>query len=153
MTSPVEQSARQQSTHSEIIDQLVAIGQALGFEAEKERPVATGAVVDVIWRARIANLGVVMYIFEVQCHGGIDSLILNLMRAQKNQSVQRLIAVSDSAQLSRIRSEVENLSESFRNAMSYWDSNDVQRSYDLVSELFTTINNLGLIKSEFDIRR
>ena len=48
--------------HDDIAEQIIAIGQALGFQTEKEKLVAKGAKVDVVWQARIANLGVVMYV-------------------------------------------------------------------------------------------
>ncbi|MEM4407101.1 MAG: hypothetical protein QXS68_08685, partial [Candidatus Methanomethylicaceae archaeon] len=47
--------------HDEIVEKLVEIGNGLGFEAESEVQIAKGARVDVLWRARIANLGVVSY--------------------------------------------------------------------------------------------
>ncbi|MEM2322863.1 MAG: hypothetical protein QW657_06640, partial [Candidatus Bathyarchaeia archaeon] len=51
--------------HDEIVEKLVALGAGLGFEAESEVSIASGARVDVVWRARIGNLGVVNYVFEV----------------------------------------------------------------------------------------
>ena len=135
--------------HDEVIEQLVAIGQALGFQTEKEKLVAKGAKVDVVWQARIANLGVVMYVFEVQTHGSIDSLILNLQRAQVNQSVQRLIVVASSKDIEKIRGEVASLPESFRRAVSYWEVVEAVRAAGLVDELFGIINKLELVKSEF----
>src|SRR6185436_11224250 len=39
--------------HDELIEQLVNIGQWLGFQAEKEKLVAKGSRVDLIWQARI----------------------------------------------------------------------------------------------------
>ena len=88
--------------HKEIIEKLVAIGTLLGFEAESEVTVAKGARLDAVWKVNIGNMGRVMYCFEVQSHGSIDSLILNLQKASNNKSVQRLIAVSDKKQLEKI---------------------------------------------------
>ena len=87
--------------HKEIIEKIVAIGTLLGFEAESEVKVAKGAVLDAVWKVNIGNMGRVMYCFEVQSHGSIDSLILNLQKASNNKSVQRLIAVSDKKQLEK----------------------------------------------------
>jgi len=137
--------------HDDVIEQLIAIGQALGFQTEKEKLVAKGAKVDVVWQARIANLGVVMYVFEVQSHGSIDSLILNLQRAQVNQSVQRLIVVANARDIEKTRGEVASLPESFRRAVSYWEVTDAIHAADLVDELFGIINKLELVKSEFGI--
>ena len=135
--------------HSDLIEQVLAVGQSLGFQTEKEKLVAKGAKVDVVWQARIANLGVVMYIFEVQSHGSIDSLILNLQRAQVNQSVQRLIVVANQADIARVRGEIATLPENFRRAVSYWETGEVMRAASLVSELNGIINKLDLVKSEF----
>jgi len=63
------------------------LGSGSASRRKKERKVARGAQVDAVWQARIANLGVVTYVFEVQRHGSIDSLILNLQRAQNNPTV------------------------------------------------------------------
>ena len=135
--------------HSDLIEQVLAVGQSLGFQTEKEKLVAKGAKVDVVWQARIANLGVVMYIFEVQSHGSIDSLILNLQRAQVNQSVQRLIVVASPADIARVRGEIATLPENFRRAVSYWETGEVMRAASLVSELNGIISELDLVKSEF----
>jgi hypothetical protein len=135
--------------HDDIAEQIIAIGQALGFQTEKEKLVAKGAKVDVVWQARIANMGVVMYVFEVQSHGSIDSLILNLQRAQVNQSVQRLIVVASAKDIEKIRGEVATLPESFRRAVSYWEAAETMRAAGLVDELFGIINKLELVKSEF----
>ncbi len=137
--------------HNDVAEQVIAIGQALGFQTEKEKLVAKGAKVDAVWQARIANLGVVMYVFEVQTHGSIDSLILNLQRAQVNQSVQRLIVVASSKDIERICGEVASLPESFRRAVSYWEVGEAVRAANLVDELFGIINKLDLVKSEFGV--
>lgn len=39
------------------------------------------------------------YVFEVQSKGSIDSLILNLKKAQSNAAVQAVVAVADEEQL------------------------------------------------------
>ena len=135
--------------HSALIEQVLAIGQALGFQTEKEKLVAKGAKVDVVWQARIANLGVVMYVFEVQSHGSIDSLILNLQRALVNQSVQRLIVVANPADIAKLHGEIVSLPENFRRAVSYWEAGEVIRAVNLVSELNGIIGKLDLVKSEF----
>jgi hypothetical protein len=137
------------ASHSEVIDRIVSIGEALGFKADREKSVVKGAKVDVIWQANIANLGVVMYVFEVQSKGSIDSLILNLQRALVNQSVQRLIVVADDKSIDTIRGEIAILPENFRRAVSYWEISDVNRAYSLVNDLFSIISKLELVKSEF----
>lgn len=135
--------------HDEAIEQLLTIGQWLGFEVEKEKAVARGARVDVIWQARVANLGVVTYVFEVQRHGDIDSLILNLQRAQNNPTVQRLIVVALENELSRVKAEITTLREDFRRMVGYLDVAELIRAANLVSELSAIISKLELVKGEF----
>jgi hypothetical protein len=132
--------------HDEIVDELVEIGNGLGFEAEKEWKVAKGARVDVVWRAKIANLGIVSYVFEVQKGGSIDALILNLQRAKNDPTVQKLVIVANTLNLRRIREEVESLSEDFRRSLAYLEAKDVERASDLLSELNSIIDRLQLIK-------
>lgn len=134
------------SLHSEIIDMIVDIGSCLGFESEKEVKVATGAVVDAIWKVRIGNMGMIVYVFEVQSKGAIDSLILNLQKASYNQAVQRLIAVSDSKQLLKIKEEVAPL-KNFD--LVLWDFDDVRSVHESLSNAFESINKLGLVPPDF----
>lgn len=54
-----------QFIHNDIINQIVEIGQWLGFESKSEVKIADGAVVDAIWQAQIGNMGKVIYAFEV----------------------------------------------------------------------------------------
>ncbi|HVO69960.1 MAG TPA: hypothetical protein VMT24_07945, partial [Aggregatilineaceae bacterium] len=135
--------------HNEVVGQLVAIGQWLGFQAEQERKIARGSQVDAIWQARIANLGVVTYVFEVQRRGSIDSLILNLQRAQNNPTVQRLIVVANPADIGRARQEIATLPESFRKSVGYMEAREVMRAARLIDELSGIIGALELVRSEF----
>jgi hypothetical protein len=135
--------------HNEVIEQLVAIGEWMGFQAKKEQTIARGAKVDALWQAQIANLGKVTYVFEVQRRGSVDSLILNLQRAQNNPSVQRLIIVANARDLSRVRQEIETLPESFRRMVSYMEVWEAKRAAELVGELSEIISKLELVKSEF----
>ncbi len=137
--------------HTEMVDQLVAIGQWLGFQAEKEKKVAKGAQVDAVWQARIANLGVVTYVFEVQRHGSIDSLILNLQRAHNNPTVQRLIVVANYVDIEAVRQEIAALPESFRNSITFMEVGDAIRAAQLIDELSGIIGKLDLVRSEFDV--
>lgn len=137
--------------HNEVVDQLVAIGQWLGFQAEKEKRVARGAQVDAIWQARIANLGVITYIFEVQRHGSIDSLILNLQRAQNNPTVQRLIVVANYVDIEAVKREIATLPEHFRNLVTFMEVGDAIRAARLIDELSGIIGKLDLVRSEFGV--
>jgi len=42
--------------HDEIVEKLVALGAGLGFEAESEVLIASGARVDVVWKPRCSKL-------------------------------------------------------------------------------------------------
>ncbi|MCE7947816.1 MAG: hypothetical protein DYG88_10350 [Chloroflexi bacterium CFX4] len=137
--------------HDAVVDQLVNIGQWLGFVAEKEKIVARGAKVDAIWQARIANLGVVTYVFEVQRRGSVDSLILNLQRAQNNPTVQRLIVVARAESLERIRGEIATLPESFRKSVGFMEVSEAVRAAELIGELSGIIGRLELVRSVFDV--
>lgn len=133
--------------HDEIRDYLSSIGGFLGFESDIEYPIANGARVDAIWTARIGNLGAIKYVFEVQKSGSIDSLILNLQRARSNATVQKVVAVSNSEQLDKIKSEVETLSEEFRKSLVYWDQENVVKTYEMLSKAQELMADLGLTKS------
>jgi hypothetical protein len=145
-TAPDEEQEDYDFDHDEIAEQLVAIGNGLGFEAEREKEIAKGARVDVIWRAKIANLGVVSYVFEVHRGGSIDSLILNLQRAKNDPTVQKLVVVANKTNLKKIQEEVSSLSEDFRKSLTYWEVKDVERVHNLLNELIAIISRLELVK-------
>lgn len=132
--------------HNEIRDLLADIGISLGFAVDTEVRIAHGAQVDVVWRARIANLGLVTYVFEVHRAGSIDSLILNLQKARSASSVQKVVAVSDQAQLDKIRKECEGLPEEFRRALRLWEVSDVLETGEHLQSVMTSISNLDLIE-------
>ncbi|MGD2247932.1 MAG: hypothetical protein PVF58_05965 [Candidatus Methanofastidiosia archaeon] len=149
-TKEVEPKERFEFDHNEVRDFIQEIGAQLGFEADIEKPIARGARVDAVWRAKIANLGVVTYVFEVHKKGSIDSLILNLQRALNNPTVQKLIAVSDEMQLEKIEEEVKSLPENFRKALTLWEVSDAIETHRKLSEVIQSINRLELVKSQFE---
>lgn len=138
--------------HDEIRDLIATIGENLGFETEKEVLVAKGAKVDVVWRARIGNLGMVTYVFEVHRSGSIDSLILNLQKALNAPTVQKVIAVSDEGQLQRIESESADLPEPFRRALRLWNVVDVVEAADALERAMGRINKLELLGHSRELR-
>src|SRR5690606_27947579 len=89
--------------HDEVKEKLADIGQWLGFSSKTEVKVADGSVVDAVWEATIGNMGRVIYVFEVQTKGSVDSLLMNLLKALNNSAVQGIVAVSDKVQLEKIR--------------------------------------------------
>lgn len=98
--------------HNEIRDKLAEIGEWLGFKTSIETKVADGSVVDTIWQAIIGNMGTVIYVFEVQTKGSIDSAILNLLKSLNNPAVQGVVAVSDGKQLEKIKKHAADVTGS-----------------------------------------
>lgn len=135
------------SLHSELQQKLVDIGALLGFESRSEVPIAVGAVVDVVWEARIGNMGKAIYVFEVQSKGSIDSLILNLKKAQSNAAVQAVVAVADEAQIDKIRLESRGVID--EKSLRTWDSADVLVVYDALVRAHESINQLALVPKSF----
>jgi hypothetical protein len=134
--------------HDEVRDKIADIGKWLGFQADTEKKVAGGAVVDAIWQATIGNMGRVIYIFEVQTKGSIDGLILNLLRSLNNPAVQGVVAVSDTAQLEKIKSEVATV-PNLRDKLKYWDYSQVLEVHEALEFVNETINSLGLVPQGF----
>lgn len=135
------------SLHDEIKEKLVAIGELLGFESRSEVKITTGAVVDAVWEAKIGNMGKAIYVFEVQSKGSIDSLILNLKKAQSNAAVQAVVAVADEAQLAKIISESSGVID--EKSLRTWDSEDVLAVYDSLVRAHESINKLALVPESF----
>ena len=145
-TSSVGKPGKEASRHDEIRDKIAEIGSWLGFEVETEKPIAPGARVDAVWKARIANLGTVSYIFEVQYHGSTDGLLLNLQRAQTNPTVQKLIVVSDTEQLKRIENEIKTLPENFRRVITFWEAGEVDNAHQNLEQVTGSIAKLNLFE-------
>lgn len=133
--------------HNDIRDKIADIGRFLGFSAEVEKKIATGAIVDAVWEVTIGNMGRVIYVFEVQTSGSIDSLILNLMKAKNNKAVQGIIAVTDLKQIEKIKKEVATLS--IKDEVKYWDFEEVLKVHESLQFANESINNLGLIPVGF----
>ena len=129
--------------HNDIRDKLAEIGRCLGFSAEVEKKVATGAVVDTIWEVTIGNMGRVIYVFEVQTAGSIDSLILNLMKAKNNKAVQGIVAVTDQKQIEKIKKEIASLP--IAGEVKFWNYAEVLKVHESLQYVNESINNLGLV--------
>lgn len=134
--------------HDEIRDLIANIGQMLGFDTQTELRIAHGARADVVWRAKIGNLGLVTYVFEVHKSGSIDGLLLNLQKARGNPTVQKVIAVSDERQLEQIKQETAGLPEEFRKAMAFWKVNEVQEVAEKLQSVSEIIGSLGLVPGD-----
>lgn len=135
------------SLHDEIKEKLVVIGKLLGFDSRSEVKITTGAVVDAVWEAKIGNMGKAIYVFEVQSKGSIDSLILNLKKAQSNAAVQAVVAVADEEQLAKIISESTGVID--EKSLRTWDSEDVLAVYDSLVRAHESINKLALVPESF----
>lgn len=135
------------SLHDEIEEKLVAIGELLGFESRSEVKITTGAVVDAVWEAKIGNMGKAIYVFEVQSKGSIDSLILNLKKAQSNAAVQAVVAVADEEQLAKIIRESAGVID--EKSLRTWNSDDVLAVYDSLARAHESINKLALVPESF----
>lgn len=141
----------QEFDHDEAREKIGEIGSGLGFESDLEKAVAGGARVDVVWTANIGNLGIVRYVFEVHKAGSIDSLVLNLQKAKRNPTVQKVIAVSDGTSLEKIKKEVAGLNEEFRKSLVFWDVSEVYSVHQHLSEVVKSIEKLGLVEKVFEI--
>ena len=146
------------SLHDEIKEKLVAIGEFLGFESRSEVRIATGAVVDAVWEAKIGNMLLGGLVYPLTCqpqdmlqameeNRSIDSLILNLRKAQSNAAVQAVVAVADEEQLARIVRE--SLGVIDEKSLRTWDSEDVLAVYDSLVRAHESINKLALVPESF----
>lgn len=134
--------------HNEIKDKLADIGQWLGFIAKTEIKVAEGSKVDAIWESTIGNMGRVIYVFEVQTKGSIDSLILNLLKSMNNPAVQGVVAVSDAAQIEKIKKHADGVA-GLREKLKYWDYQEVLLVHEALESVNESINSLGLVPQGF----
>ena len=144
---PLEKDEKQ-FVHDDIKEQLVRIGEWLGFESKSEVKIADGAKVDVVWEAQIGNMGKVIYVFEVQTHGSIDSLILNLQKSMNNAAVQAIVAVSDEAQIEKIKREAKGI-HSIETKLKTWDYLEVIEMHNCLERSNEIINNLKLVPDSF----
>lgn len=129
--------------HNDIRDKLSDIGRFLGFSSEIEKKIADGAIVDATWEVTIGNMGRVIYVFEVQTSGSIDSLILNLMKAKNNKAVQGIVAVTDQKQIEKIKKEIATLP--IHGEVKFWDYTEVLKIHESLQYVNESINNLGLV--------
>lgn len=130
--------------HDEIRDKLKDIGQWLGLESRTEVKVADGSRVDTLWEQSIGNMGRVVYVFEVQTKGSIDSLILNLLKAVNNPAVQAVVAVSDSVQIEKIKKHAAGV-QALNDRLKYWDYQRVLEVHEALESVNGEINSLGLV--------
>ena len=93
-------------------------------------------------------MGRVIYAFEVQTKGSIDSLILNLRKCLNNPAVQAVVAVSDLAQLDKIKREAEGITE-LTPKLRFWDYAQVLEVHESLESVYDAINSLDLVPKSF----
>ncbi|MCX6265740.1 MAG: hypothetical protein NTW16_00050 [Bacteroidetes bacterium] len=98
--------------------------------------------------ATIGNMGRVIYIFEVQTKGSIDSLIVNLLKALNNPAVQGVVAVSDHDQLEKIKKHAGPVKD-LKDKLKCWDYEEILKVHEYLEFVNGTINNLGLVPIGF----
>ena len=135
-------------SHNDIRDKIMDIGQWLGFTSNIEKKVSEGSKVDAIWEATIGNMGRIIYIFEVQTKGSIDSLILNLLKSLNNPAVQGVVAVSDAKQLEIIRKHAFDVKD-LKDKLKYWDYEEILKVHESLEFVNENINKLGLVPQSF----
>ena len=93
-------------------------------------------------------MGRVIYVFEVQTRGSIDSLILNLLKSLNNPAVQGVVAVSDNKQLETIQRHARDVKE-LNDKLKYWNYEEVLKIHEYLEYVNVSINNLGLVPQGF----
>ncbi len=133
--------------HDSVVDQVIELGDGLGFEVQKEFSIMPGCRIDAIWRSRVANLGTISYAFEVHRRGSRDSAILNLQRIRRDPTIQKVVIVSSKAELDQFRREIASLDESFRNSLGYFEVQDLQNALYHIQSLKDILKTLGLLSA------
>ena len=129
------------SYHNEIVDYIKNIGSLIGYRTDVKGNIKnSGKIADAIWEFNVGNLGKIKYVFEVQDNGSIDSLIVSLMNASQDISVQAVVAVSDEKQISKIKQHCAQIEGSFNGKLKFWDIAEVERAYTELSSSMEIIN-------------
>lgn len=76
----------------------------------------------------------------MQDNGSIDSLIVSLMNASQDISVQAVVAVSDEHQINKIKQHCNNIEGSFNGKLKFWNITEVERAYTELSNSMEIIN-------------
>lgn len=116
--------------------------------ADYAEKVAEGSKIDTIWEATIGNMGRIIYVFEVQTKGNIDSLIVNLLQSLNNPAVQGVVAVSDKQQIETIKKRAVSV-KGLSDKLKYWDYELVLKVHENLEFVNSTINELGLVPESF----
>ena len=136
-----ESVVNNKSYHNEIVDYIKNIGSLLGYNTDLKGNIKeSGKIADAIWEFNVGNIGKIKYVFEVQDNGSIDSLIVSLMNASQDISVQAVVAVSDEKQIAKIKQHCSNIEGSFNGKLKFWNIYEVERAYSELSSSMEIIN-------------
>ena len=136
------------SYHNEIVDYIKNIGALLGYNTSLKGNIKnSGKIADAIWEFNVGNLGKIKYVFEVQDSGSIDSLIVSLMNASQDISVQAVVAVSDDNQIAKIKKHCHNINASFNGKLKFWNISEVEKVHNDLSNAMEIINKALNISS------
>lgn len=145
---PPKEKVIEEFIHNDVRDAIRDIGQFLGFDASIEKKVADGSKVDAVWESKIGNMGRVIYVFEVQTKGSIDSLLMNLLKALNNPAVQGVVAVSDKKQLEVIRKHAAGV-PNLKDRLKCWDYEEILEVHESLEFVNSAINKLNLVPEGF----
>ena len=70
--------------------------------------------------------------------------LVALVKAKNNKAVQGIVAISDAAQLEKIKKEVESLDD-IKKDIKYWDYTEVLEVHEALQKANESINKLGLV--------
>jgi hypothetical protein len=93
-------------------------------------------------------MGRVIYVFEVQSKGSIDSLLMNLLKAWNNPAAQGVVAVSDLKQLEKIKDQSAQLSD-LAKGLRFWDYEEVLKIHEGLEMANESINKLSWVPDSF----
>ena len=129
------------SYHNEIVDYIKNIGTLLGYNTNLKGNIKdSGKIADAVWEFNVGNLGKIKYVFEVQDSGSIDSLIVSLMNASQDITVQAVVAVSDEEQINKIKKHCNNIKDNFNGKLKFWNINEIEKAYGELSSSMEIIN-------------
>lgn len=129
------------SYHNEIVDYIKNIGTLLGYNTNLKGNIKDSSkIADAVWEFNVGNLGKIKYVFEVQDSGSIDSLIVSLMNASQDISVQAVVAVSDEEQINKIKKHCNNIKDNFNGKLKFWNINEIEKAYSELSSSMEIIN-------------
>lgn len=144
---------KDEATHKAVIEQLLKLGDGLGFDVDDEVPVRPKCQVDVVWSTRIANLGMVSYAFEVQKRGSPDKAIVHLLTVCRDPSFRRVFLVSTEDGLEDLKTRISGLGDDdFKRRLSYFNVDDLRVAINHLDALREIMKRGGLLedKSLFD---